>query len=714
MEAGWYRITGEMTELDGRLASPCLYPDYGEGVSEGARIDFSPPLASGQLDLIVYFSLPLVSLRLDPTISPARFTLANLQVLALSQREAYWLLLRRNLSIELERDPPAAKALADESAEALRIAGIDAGIAKLPAPPGLGALGGQDAYVGWCTRADRWLNQLTVPRLDAGSSPVLSLVVNAPPGEDLEACLQSIASLHGSGVEVILDEAEAVFWPPGRSDSALLIVVPAGASLAARLRAAGGCYVMCIAATDRVHSRLSVVVASAAVECPEAPIFYCDEDRIDSSGVRTTPWFKPAWDPLMWYEQDYLGRSAIVSRKAAWKALDDVVEPATSWFSLLLHVVHEHSAVPVHLPHVLRHVTAVSLATISAPMESVGERTTARVDIWNRHFARLRKTDRIADLGDGRQHYLADVEAWPAVDIVVPTRDRVELLRMCIEGLIKKTSYPNYRITIVDNGSIDPASHVYFRQIAEDPRVRVLPYAHPFNYSAINNYAVAQCSGDIVVLLNNDIEIVDGQWLETMVRIAVQPGVGAVGAKLHYPDGRVQHAGVVLGVGGVAAHAFAGRGREDADDYGRTLVTQRYSAVTAACLAVRRAVYLSVGGLDETLAVAFNDVDFCLRLRARGLFNAWTPHAQAYHHESASRGIEDDPVKQSRFASEVAIMQARWRTVLAHDAAYSPNLSLSGPAFAIDPDRHAEAVIRRVAPTQPEEDAPPEKSSLFD
>jgi GT2 family glycosyltransferase len=217
----------------------------------------------------------------------------------------------------------------------------------------------------------------------------------------------------------------------------------------------------------------------------------------------------------------------------------------------------------------------------------------------------------------------------------------------------------------------------------ERGRFEVLLCPGPFNYSAINNRAVQQARGEIVGLLNNDIEVTHPEWLGEMVSHAVRAGIGAVGAKLFYPDFCIQHAGVITGLGGVAGHAFKGFSRDEPGMQFRPHLAQNLSAVTAACLVIRKSTYLRAGGLDEKeLAVAFNDVDFCLKVEALGFRNLYTPFAEFFHRESASRGAEDDPEKIRRFQSEIAVMKARWGDRLLNDPAYNPNLSLDSEDFA--------------------------------
>jgi GT2 family glycosyltransferase len=265
----------------------------------------------------------------------------------------------------------------------------------------------------------------------------------------------------------------------------------------------------------------------------------------------------------------------------------------------------------------------------------------------------------------------------PRVTLVIPTRDGMSVLQRCIESILARTDYPNFEILVVDNQSRDPATLDYFASLRREGRVRILPYDAPFNYSAINNAAVRAADGTLVGLLNNDVEVIGAGWLSEMVGLAMHPDVGAVGAKLLYPDNRIQHGGVATGILGVAGHLHRFLPRDAPGYAAQAQIVTNVSVVTAACLVVRRALYEEVGGLDEkNLAIAFNDVDFCLRLDAAGYRNVWTPFAELYHHESFSRGLEDTPEKQARFAGEIQFMHKRWGDRLEQDPYYSPNLSL--------------------------------------
>jgi GT2 family glycosyltransferase len=264
----------------------------------------------------------------------------------------------------------------------------------------------------------------------------------------------------------------------------------------------------------------------------------------------------------------------------------------------------------------------------------------------------------------------------PGVTVIVPTRNRVGLLRDCLDGLLRRTDYPDLHVLVVDNDSSEAETLTFLEQAAEDPRVDVLRIPGPFNFSALNNAAVRAAETPLVLLLNNDVMVRESDWLREMVSHACRPGVGVVGAKLLYADERVQHAGVVLGIGGVAGHSHKGADRALPGYSGRLVLAHRFSAVTGACLLTHRDLFLDLGGLDEIdLGVAFNDVDYCLRVRDAGRTVVFTPYAELFHLESASRGYEESPQQLARFHRESEVMRNRWPTWLRDDPAYNPNLS---------------------------------------
>jgi GT2 family glycosyltransferase len=339
-----------------------------------------------------------------------------------------------------------------------------------------------------------------------------------------------------------------------------------------------------------------------------------------------------------------------------------------------------------HIARILYHWRAIPQSTASGADAKPYALTAAAAAVGEY----LEKTGRPAQVSESehiggmlRVRYPLP-EKLPLVSIVIPTRNGLELIRRCIESIEEKTEYRRFEIIVVDNNSDDPETIDYLDDLQKASRIRLLHYDKAFNYSAINNFAVTHASGEYLAFLNNDLEIIASDWLGEMVSHAQRKEVGAVGARLLYPDGRIQHAGVVLGLGGVAGHAMKYFPREDKGYNARLVLIQNYSAVTAACLLIRREVFEHVKGFDEVnLPVAFNDVDFCLRVREAGYNNLWTPYAELFHHESATRGPEDTPEKQKRFSREIDYMQRRWKAQLAHDPAYNPNLTRDAENFAL-------------------------------
>lgn len=450
------------------------------------------------------------------------------------------------------------------------------------------------------------------------------------------------------------------------------------------LEMATGDWVALLDHDDELPPYALYAVAKAIADHPDAGLLYSDEDKVSALGERFDPYFKSEWNPDLFYGHNmvsHLGvyRADLMRRVGGFR---EGYEGSQDYDLALRCIEQLQPQQIVHIPHVLYHWRAIPGSTALA----VGEKSYAAIAAERAladHFERTgQRGVRVEAVeGGNRIHYPLPEDGEPRVSLIIPTRDRVDLLRVCVGSILERTDYSNYEIVIVDNQSVEPATHEYFAELAGNPRVRIFPFDEPFNYSRLNNAAVATSDAEVIGLINNDIEVIGGGWMREMVSHAIRPEIGCVGAMLYYPDDTIQHAGVILGAGGVANHAYLHFPRGYVGYVGRARVAQNLSAVTAACLLVRRSVYEQVGGLDARLRIAFNDVDFCLRVREQGYRNLWTPHAELYHHESASRGIEDTPEKRARFAQEVGFMLEHWGDQLANDPAYSPNLSLTADTF---------------------------------
>jgi GT2 family glycosyltransferase/tetratricopeptide (TPR) repeat protein len=458
---------------------------------------------------------------------------------------------------------------------------------------------------------------------------------------------------------------------------------------------------------------------------PDADVVYSDSDNIDDSGQRSVPYFKTDWNPDLMLGHNMVSHLGVYRRSL----VEDIgrLRPGfegSQDYDLLLRAADASGPSRIrHIPAVLYHWRR------NASQPSFSEKSLERCVVSARRAIRehLERTGVEAHIAVPpkcpswtRVVYSLPPER-PLVSIIVPTRDRADLLAICADGVLTRTDYQPLELIIVDNDSKEPATQRLFARLAGDCRVRIIQHPGSFNYSAINNHAVNEARGEIVVLMNNDVDVISPMWLEEMVSHALRPEIGAVGAKLLYPNGLVQHAGVVLGVGHGAGHSFAGSPRDDVGRWGFLWMVRQVSAVTAACMALRRALYLQVGGMDDiNFPVAFNDVDLCLRIGKRGYGILWTPYAELYHRESETRGADTDIERSSRLERDAEQLRQRWGEVLDRDPFYNQNCSLALPNFepGFPPRRRKPwlAFNERANPPQAEEraDLPPTEMSRAD
>jgi glycosyltransferase involved in cell wall biosynthesis len=415
----------------------------------------------------------------------------------------------------------------------------------------------------------------------------------------------------------------------------------------------------------------------------KASIIYSDEDKIGENGVRQDPHFKTEWNPALLLSYNYFChllaiRKDLVNQVAGFR---EGFEGAQDYDLILRCMEKIDTSAVVHIPRILYHWRMHPQSTASGVDIKPFAVEAGRRAITE-HLKR-RGTPGTVSCALGGYRVDFEITEKPKVSIIIPTHNQELLLRKCVESLIENTDYRNYQIIFVDNKTTEPRAKALLKYFCEQG-LTVLSYESEFNYSRINNFAAQHAEGELILFLNNDIEILQKDWLEVMVRQISQPDVGAVGAKLLYPDGKLQHGGIILGVGGVAGHSHKNYRGDTEGYFSRCRLIQDMSAVTGACLLVKKRIFLNVNGFEENhLKVAFNDVDLCLRLKAEGKRTIWTPFACLIHHESASRGEETTLEKQERFASEIAFMKSRWGIKLQQDPYYSPNLTLANEQFDI-------------------------------
>lgn len=416
-------------------------------------------------------------------------------------------------------------------------------------------------------------------------------------------------------------------------------------------------------------------MAKAVNENPAIDVIYTDEDKVNRTGTAYfAPHFKPDFSMELLRCNNYICHLFAVRRDV--QELVGMLDPeydGAQDYDFVLRCCEQARFIH-HIPKVLYHWRTHPQSTAGNPASKNYAFEAGRRAV-EAHYERMGIEAVVENTGMlGRYRSRFAIIGQPMVSILIPNKDNVDTLKRCLDSIKEKTTYPNYEILIIENNSVEPETEEYYRYLGE----RVIRYEGEFNYAAIHNFAVPYARGEYLVLLNNDTEVISENWLEEMLGICQRDTVGAVGAKLYYPDGTIQHAGVVLGLCGVASHLFVGSGG-DKDGYaGRLVSVQDFSAVTAACMMTKRFVWGLVGGMEETLAVAYNDIDYCMKLRQAGCQIVFTPYAELMHYESKTRGLEDTEEKRQRLQKEAAIFEEKWKEQLEEgDPFYNRNLSLT-------------------------------------
>lgn len=427
-----------------------------------------------------------------------------------------------------------------------------------------------------------------------------------------------------------------------------------------------------------------VRVAGLINRHPEARLVYSDEDKLDENGGRFDPYFKCDWNYQLFLSQNMISHLGVYHRETIRKigGFRPGFEGSQDYDLALRFIGQIQPEQIFHIPRVLYHwrvhnrSTAVGAEAkpyaVIAGQKAISEhlerqQVYAKVEILPIHMYRVK--------------YLLP-EVLPKISVIIPTRNNKDLLQTCLESVIEKTDYPDFEILVINNASDDPATIRYLNKIREHPEVRVLNDVRPFNFSALNNRAVESARSELICFLNDDTEVINADWLCEMVSMVMQPGIAIVGARLWYPDGRLQHGGVILGIGGVGSHAHKGVAHHDYGYFCRAVLQQEFSAVTAACMLIRKDVFVQAGGFDEeNLRIAYNDVDLCLKVKSLGYKVAWTPFAELYHHESVSRGDDFAEDQIRRFKAENEFMFRKWPRVIQNDPAYSSNLTIKAENF---------------------------------
>jgi GT2 family glycosyltransferase len=657
--AGTYRLTVKMRAAS-PLTNPVLYIDSGEGFTEAE----SCPLTMTSAGLVGYFRLTrgARALRLDPSVAPGPISFGRVQIRRLD-----------TVSKRLYRPRTARAALAGD-------------------------------YQGWIKAVEQpSLDLARLPRQVRAMKvkPLISVVmpVYNPPESELRAAILSVVSQSYPRWELCIADDRSTEPHVRRvlreyEDHPQIRIVyrerngHISAATNSAFELAAGEWVAMLDHDDILPAHALAEVALEIGRHPDTEMIYSDEDKIDAAGQRFDPYFKPDFSRELFRSQNYLNhltvhRAANIKAAGGWRRGFE----GSQDYDLNLRIFEIVDPGKIrHIPKILYHWRA-SENSVASGASRKNYAVQAGLRALREHVGRQGLAADV-ETTPGQPFYrvrLHEPKPAPLVSLIIPTRDHGKVLRGCVESILRKTTYRNFEILVVDNGSTEPDALRYLAELRSKPNIRVLDYPGIFNFSAINNFAVARCRGSVVGLVNNDMEIISPGWLSEMVSWTMQSDVGCVGAKLYYPNDTLQHAGVILGIGGVAGHSHKYFDRRHPGYFSRLSLVQNLSAVTGACLLTRKAVYEQIGGLDEkNLAVAFNDVDFCLKIRSAGYNIVWTPYAELYHHESLSRGHDDNPEKRIRFDNEVRYMKKRWD--LKRDPFYSPHLTLTHENFAMNLD----------------------------
>jgi GT2 family glycosyltransferase len=700
--AGWYMLEAKL-RLPSAWVEAKIYPDTGEGEGESEATAISLRLRTERLAKRVVYLPKAARLRFDPLATAGVFQLQHMRLVKVS---ASFAMKRIRQKLASKHPMHKRKGRAGASQGALHKAPgrsdtqLWADYCELYAPG--------TELVSYA----HWIDQVERPRLPTAQAqadevagwawtPSFSIVMptyNTDPAM-LRACLESVLAQSYARWELcIADDASAephvraTLDEYARREPRIKLdyrsqnghIVAASNSA---LQLAAGEFIVLLDHDDTLAPHALFAVAQALQERPTAQLLYSDEDKLDENGARCTPYFKPDFSPDLLYSQNYFSHLGVYRRelvlavggfRAGYEGSQD--------YDLVLRCVARVADWRdiVHIPQVLYHWRMAEGSTASGHEQKSYASDAARRALQDYFNSRGEPVTVSVTAPGTYRHSWATPAQVPLVSLIIPTRDGYAMLKTCIESILTRTSYRHFEILLVDNQSTCIETLAYMDQLVSTGKVRVLRYDQPFNYSAINNFAARHARGSILGLVNNDVEVISPDWLAEMVGHAVRPDIGCVGAKLYYPNGTIQHAGVICGIGGIAGHSHRHFTRESSGYFSRLSLIHNLSAVTAAVLLLRKEIFDAVGGLDEAgLPVAFNDVDLCLKVMTAGYRNLWTPFAELYHYESVSRGSDETPERQLRFRGECEVMQQRWAPLLACDPYYNPNLTLQREDFSL-------------------------------
>ena len=453
------------------------------------------------------------------------------------------------------------------------------------------------------------------------------------------------------------------------------------------LEMAKGDFIVLADHDDTLPEHALYEVASAINKNPDCDVIYSDEDKLDmDGGALFDPHFKPDFNQDLLTSVNYICHLFVVKRELLNQVGGFRQEfDGAQDYDFIFRCTEKANQI-VHIPKVLYHWRCHQNSTASNP-ESKMYAFEAGARAIMAHYERcgIPAEKVVKGVDYGIYHTIFKVQNNPLVSVIIPNKDHSADLDLCIRSILERATYENLEFIVIENNSTEKETFAYYEKIQKEfPQVHVVKWEREFNYSAINNFGAQFAKGEYFLFLNNDTEIISKDLFEEMLGYAQRPEVGIVGVRLLYQDNTIQHAGVVIGFGGIAGHTFIGLHEAESSYFHRAMCAQDYSAVTAACMMTRASLFRELGGFTEELAVAFNDIDYCMKVRNAGKLVVYNPYSVMYHYESKSRGLEDTPEKVARFNREIAIFARRWPDVLKNgDPYYNPNLTLRKSNFAL-------------------------------
>jgi glycosyltransferase involved in cell wall biosynthesis len=695
LKEGWYWLSINMEVVGGSFMSPRLYFNCGRGFNEEDGWDL-PGIKDDKIESLVKFPASVTELRFDPTIHSCVFKINAFSFKSINKVKAFQIALADYKQGEF------AKSGYPQVFAALFASYLKGGKKEFKKKIRDAVYKNEkvitDQYGTWCKLYDTITNK-DIERIkelfsELPYQPLFSIIMpvfNAPV-DFLEKAIASVQAQAYANWELCIaddkstDEAVIRLLKKYEEEDARIKIVYRAvnghiskASNSA-LEVATGEFMVLLDQDDELRPHSLYMVAKALNENSDLAIIYSDEDKINEQGERYDPYFKTNWNKDLFYSQNFINHLGVyrLSLIKKIKGFRETFEGSQDYDLALRCIEHLHPQQIHHIPHVLYHWRAIANST-AATISNKGYAYEAGIKALNDH---LRRTEQdalaVENINNSYRVKWNLPEQKPLVSIIIPTKDKVDILSNCITSILEKTHYNNYEVLVIDNNSGEAATHAYYKKIQlAHPKVKLYPYNKEFNFSAIINYGVEKSEGDVIILLNNDTEVINEEWLGEMVSHCLRKEIGAVGAKLYYPNGQIQHAGVFLYDGHPGNHIYLKREKDDPGYFNKLNLIQNYSAVTAACLAIRKEVYIEANGCDEeNLKVAYNDVDLCLKVRDLGYRNLWTPFSELTHYESLSRGDDFNEANYARFKSEQGFMLKKWADAMSSDPYFNPNLAI--------------------------------------